>query len=140
MTQIFLSVAAILGGLSVAAGAFASHTLREKISERCLRRATPTLEIFETGARYQMYHALALFLVAILMSRTESPQPSLVASGWLFIIGIAIFSGSLYALSLTGIKSLGAMSTTGYAYAPLGGTAFLAAWGTLAFAAWNLKL
>lgn len=126
MTQIFLSVAAILGGLSVAAGAFASHALRDKISER-------SLEIFETGARYQMYHALALFLVAILISRTESPQPTLVASGWLFIIGIAIFSGSLYALSLTGIKSLGAI-------APLGGTAFLAGWGALAFAAWNLKL
>ncbi|MBW4425911.1 MAG: DUF423 domain-containing protein [Nostoc desertorum CM1-VF14] len=140
MTQIFLSLAAILGGLSVAAGAFASRALREKISERCLRRATPTLEIFETGARYQMYHALALFLVALLISRTEFPQPTLVASGWLFIIGIAIFSGSLYALSLTGIKSLGAMSTTGYAYAPLGGAAFLAGWGTLAFAAWNLKL
>ncbi|MHC5832938.1 MAG: DUF423 domain-containing protein, partial [Nostoc sp.] len=57
----------------------------------------------------------------------------LVASGWLFIIGIAIFSGSLYALSLTGIKSFGAI-------APLGGVAFLAGWGALAFAAWNLKL
>ncbi|MEH2379078.1 MAG: DUF423 domain-containing protein [Nostoc sp.] len=140
MTQIFLSVAAILGGLSVAAGAFATHALREKISERCLRRATPTLEIFETGARHQMYHALALFLVALLISRTEFPQPTLVASGWLFIIGIAIFSGSLYVLSLTGIKYFGAMSTTGYAYAPLGGTALIAGWGALAFAAWNLKL
>lgn len=126
MTQIFLSVAAILGGLSVAAGAFASHALREKISER-------SLEIFETGARYQMYHALALFLVALLISRTEFPQPTLVASGWLFVIGIAIFSGSLYALSLTGIKSLGAI-------APLGGTALIAGWGTLAFAALTLKL
>ncbi|MEH1869327.1 MAG: DUF423 domain-containing protein [Nostoc sp.] len=126
MTQIFLSIAAILGGLAVAAGAFASHALREKISER-------SLEIFETGARYQMYHALALFLVAILISRTESPQPTLIASGWLFLAGIAIFSGSLYAISLTGIKSLGAI-------APLGGAAFLAGWGTLAFAAWNLKL
>ena len=126
MTQIFLSVAAILGGLSVAAGAFATHALREQISKR-------SLEIFETGVRYQMYHALALFLVALLISRTEFPQPLLVASGWLFIIGIAIFSGSLYALSLTGIKSLGAI-------APLGGVAFLAGWGALAFAAWNLKL
>lgn len=140
MTQIFLSVAAILGGLSVAAGAFASHALREKISERCLRRATPTLEIFETVARYQMYHALALLLVAVLISRTESPPRSLIASGWLFIMGIAIFSGSLYALSLSGVKSLGAMSTTGCANAPLGGAAFLAGWGALAFAAWNLKL
>ena len=125
MTQIFLSVAAVLGGLSVAAGAFASHALREKISER-------SLEIFETGARYQMYHALALLLVALLISRTQSPQPTLIASGWLFIIGIAIFSGSLYALSLTGIKSLGAI-------APLGGVAFIAGWGALAFSAWSLK-
>ncbi|MBE9035371.1 DUF423 domain-containing protein [aff. Roholtiella sp. LEGE 12411] len=126
MTQIFLSVAAVLGGLSVAAGAFASHALREKISAR-------SLEIFETGARYQMYHALALLLVALLISRIESPPPTLIASGWLFIIGIAIFSGSLYVLSLSGIKSLGAI-------APLGGAAFLAGWGALAFAAWNLKL
>jgi uncharacterized membrane protein YgdD (TMEM256/DUF423 family) len=125
MTQFFLSIAAVFGGLSVAAGAFASHALREKISER-------SLEIFETGARYQMYHALALLLVALLISRTVSPQPTLVASGWLFIIGIAIFSGSLYALSLTGIKILGAIT-------PLGGVAFIAGWGTLAFAAWSLK-
>jgi len=125
MTQIFLSLAAILGGLSVAAGAFASHALRSKISDR-------SLEIFETGARYQMYHALALLLVALLLSRTESPSPTLVATGWLFIIGIAIFSGSLYALSLTGVKSLGAI-------APIGGAAFIAGWGALAFAAWSLK-
>lgn len=125
MTQIFLSIGAILGGLSVAAGAFGSHALREKISER-------SLEIFDTGARYQMYHALALLLVALLISRNESPQPILIASGWLFIIGIAIFSGSLYALSLTGVKSLGAIT-------PLGGAAFLAAWGALAFSAWSLK-
>ncbi|WP_414565386.1 MULTISPECIES: DUF423 domain-containing protein [unclassified Anabaena] len=126
MAQIFVSIAAVLGGLSVAAGAFASHALREKISER-------SLEIFDTGARYQMYHALALLLVAVLISRTESPQPTLVASGWLFIIGMAIFSGSLYALSLTGVKILGAIT-------PIGGAAFLAGWGALAIAAGNLKL
>jgi uncharacterized membrane protein YgdD (TMEM256/DUF423 family) len=125
MTQIFLSLAAIFGGLSVAAGAFASHALRERLSER-------SLLIFETGARYQMYHALALLAVAILLLRIESPPPSLVASGWLFIIGIAIFSGSLYALSLTDVKYLGAIT-------PLGGAAFIAGWCALAFAAWNLK-
>ncbi|MBD2201987.1 DUF423 domain-containing protein [Calothrix sp. FACHB-1219] len=126
MTQIFLSIAALFGGLSVAAGAFGAHALRDKISER-------SLEIFDTGAKYQMYHAIALLLVGILLSRTESPPSTLIASGWLFILGIAIFSGSLYALSLTGIKSLGAI-------APLGGAAFIAGWGALAFAAWNLKL
>jgi uncharacterized membrane protein YgdD (TMEM256/DUF423 family) len=125
MTQIFLSIAAVLGGLSVAAGAFGAHALRDKISER-------SLEIFDTGARYQMYHALALLIVALLLSRSESPPFTLIASGWLFIIGIAIFSGSLYALSLTGVKSLGAI-------APLGGAAFIAGWGALAFAAWSLK-
>jgi uncharacterized membrane protein YgdD (TMEM256/DUF423 family) len=125
MTQLFLSIASILGGLSVAAGAFGAHALREKLSER-------SLEIFDTGARYQMYHALALLLVALLLSRTDSPPPTLIASGWLFILGIAIFSGSLYALSLTGVKSLGAI-------APLGGAAFIAGWGALAFAAWSLK-
>lgn len=125
MTQIFLSLAAILGGLSVAAGAFGSHALREKISER-------SLEIFDIGARYQMYHALALLVVALLLSRIESPPLILLASGWLFIIGITIFSGSLYALSLSGVKSLGAI-------APIGGAALLAGWGALAFAAWSLK-
>lgn len=125
MTRIFLAIAAILGGLSVAAGAFASHALREKLSERAL-------QIFETAARYQMYHALALLLVALLLSRAEFPQPSLIAAGWAFIIGIAIFSGSLYALSLTDIKVLGAIT-------PLGGAAFIAGWGCLAIAAWSFK-
>ncbi|MEA5512798.1 DUF423 domain-containing protein [Nodularia sp. UHCC 0506] len=125
MAQIFVSIAAVLGGLSVAAGAFAAHALKEKISER-------SLEIFDTGARYQMYHALALLLVALLISRATSPQPMLIATGWLFIVGIAIFSGSLYALSLTGVKILGAIT-------PLGGVAFLLGWGTLAFTAWGLK-
>lgn len=125
MAQIFVSLAAVLGGLSVAAGAFASHALRDKISER-------SLEIFETGARYQMYHALALLLVALLISRVASPPATLIASAWLFIVGIAIFSGSLYALSLTGVKYLGAIT-------PLGGVAFIAGWGALAVAAWNLK-
>lgn len=126
MTQIFLSIGAILGGLSVAGGAFASHALREKISER-------SLQIFETAARYQMYHALALLLVALLLSiYQQSPPPTLLASGWLFIIGIVLFSGSLYALSLTNVKILGAI-------APLGGAAFIAGWGALAFAASSLK-
>jgi uncharacterized membrane protein YgdD (TMEM256/DUF423 family) len=125
MTQLFLTIAAIFGGLSVAGGAFGAHALREKISER-------SLEIFDTGARYQMYHGIALLLVAILMSRLETPPTALLVSGWLFIIGVVIFSGSLYALSLTGIKSLGAV-------APLGGLALMAAWGALAVAAITMK-
>ncbi|MBD2663101.1 hypothetical protein B6N60_00647 [Richelia sinica FACHB-800] len=126
MTQFFLSVAAIFGGLSVAAGAFGAHALRDKLSER-------SLEIFDTGARYQMYHALALFFVAILLSRLESPPLTLIASGWLFIIGVLIFSGSLYVISLTGVRSWGAI-------APLGGIAFMIGWGALAITAITLKL
>lgn len=125
LTRIFLTTAAILAGLSVAAGAFASHALKERLTERAL-------EIFETAARYQMYHALALFLVAVLLSRAESAPPTLSAAGYAFIAGIAIFSGSLYALSLTGIKWLGAIT-------PLGGAAFLVGWGCVAIAAWSFK-
>ncbi|MTJ16645.1 MULTISPECIES: DUF423 domain-containing protein [unclassified Dolichospermum] len=125
MTQFFLTIAAIFGGLSVAGGAFGAHALREKISER-------SLEIFDTGARYQMYHALALLLVAMLMSRLENPPTTLLVSGWLFIIGVVIFSGSLYALSLTGIKSLGAV-------APLGGLALMLGWAALAVAGATIK-
>ncbi|NES43464.1 DUF423 domain-containing protein [Moorena sp. SIO2C4] len=125
MTRIFLAIASILGGLSVAAGAFASHALKEKLTER-------GLEIFQTGARYQMYHALALMLVALLLSRTEVAQTSLTVAGSAFIAGIAIFSGSLYALSLTGIKWLGAI-------APLGGAALILGWGCLAIAAFSFQ-
>ncbi|MTJ48621.1 DUF423 domain-containing protein [Dolichospermum sp. UHCC 0259] len=125
MTQFFLTIAAIFGGLSVAGGAFGAHALREKITERAL-------EIFDTGARYQMYHALALLLVAILISRLESPPTTLLVSGWLFIIGVVIFSGSLYALSLTGIRSLGAV-------APLGGLALMLGWAALAVAGATIK-
>lgn len=125
MTQIFLTIAAIFGGLSVAAGAFGAHALREKVSERML-------EIFDTGARYQMYHALALFLVAILISLFETPPITLLFSGWLFIIGVVIFSGSLYAITFSGIKSLGAI-------APLGGVSLMAGWGALAITAATIK-
>ena len=125
MSRIFLAIAAIFGALSVGAGAFATHALRERLSER-------SLEIFETAARYQMYHALALILVALLISRAEFPQPLFVVAGWSFIIGVSIFSGSLYALSLTNIKVLGAIT-------PLGGAAFIAGWGALAIAAFTFK-
>jgi uncharacterized membrane protein YgdD (TMEM256/DUF423 family) len=125
MSRIFLAISAIFGGLSVGAGAFATHALRERLSER-------SLEIFETAARYQMYHALTLILVALLISREEFSQPLFVVAGWSFIIGICIFSGSLYALSLTNIKVLGAIT-------PLGGAAFIAGWGALAIAAFSFK-
>ena len=125
MSRIFLAIASILAGLSVAAGAFASHALKEQLTEKAL-------SIFETGAKYQMYHALALVLVALLLSRAEVTNPLMVSAGWAFLVGIAIFSGSLYALSLTGIKWLGAIT-------PFGGAAFIMGWGCLAVAAFNFR-
>ena len=125
MTRIFLAIASSLGGLSVALGAFASHALKEKLTERAL-------EIWKTGTQYQMYHALTLILVALLLTRTENPDPLLNTSGIAFIIGIALFCGSLYTLSLTGIKWLGAI-------APLGGLAFIIGWACLAIAALGFK-
>jgi uncharacterized membrane protein YgdD (TMEM256/DUF423 family) len=89
------------------------------------------LDIFETANRYQMYHALALLGVAILLSRAEVPQPLLTTSAIALLVGIFIFSGSLYALSLTGIKWLGAV-------APIGGLAFMVGWACLSIAAFKL--
>ncbi len=125
MTKIFIAIAAIFGGLSVGSGAFASHALKEKLTENALK-------IWETGSKYQMYHALALLLVALLLTKAETSQNSLIYSGIAFIIGIFIFSGSLYALSLSGIKWLGAIT-------PIGGVALLIGWGCLAISAWNYQ-
>ena len=124
MVQIFLGLAGLLGAVSVAAGAFASHALKNQLSDRALA-------IFETGARYQMYHALALLLVALLLAQVKPlglGMTWLNISGFAFIVGILLFSGSLYALSLSGIKWLGAV-------APLGGVAFITGWVCVAIAA-----
>ena len=125
MVKIFLFIGSILAGLSVAGGAFASHALKDRLSDRFL-------EIFETGTKYQMYHALALILVALLLNSQENPLITMVGAGYAFIIGILIFSGSLYALSLTGIKWLGAI-------APIGGAALIIGWLSLAIAACGIK-
>ncbi|MGD1917431.1 MAG: DUF423 domain-containing protein [Pleurocapsa sp.] len=127
MSRIFLAIAAALGGISVILGAFASHALKDRLSERAL-------EIWETGTKYQMYHALALILVSLLLnylSNSSSSTP-LIISGYSFIAGIVLFSGSLYALSLSGIKVLGAIT-------PLGGVAFITGWICLKIAALNME-
>ena len=118
-----MSVFGILGSafgfLGVALGAFGAHGLRGRL--------TPgDLSIFETGVRYQMYHALALLLLALLLSRNTSGAAYL--SGWAFSAGIVVFSGSLYLMVLTGQRWLGAVT-------PLGGLAFLVGWAALA---WSL--
>ena len=117
--RLFSAVGAISGLLGVAAGAFGAHALRARLG-------ADLLATFETGARYQMYHALALLGVAWLSTRTAVPQ--VVWAGWLFIAGTIVFSGSLYALTLTGQRWLGAVT-------PLGGLAFLAGWACVAWAA-----
>ncbi len=125
LPRIFLAIAALLGGLAVSTGAFASHALNAQLSAR-------SLEIFETAARYQMYHALALGLVAVLLSRSETAQLALGFAGWAFMAGMALFCGSLYGFSLTGIKVLGAIT-------PLGGIAFILGWVGLLVAAWRFS-
>lgn len=124
MVNFLLLMAGILGGTAVAAGAFASHALRGSLSQGAL-------ELFETAARYQMIHALALGLVALLLLQAgiQTVAP-LTAAGVAFLVGILIFSGSLYALSLTEIRILGAIT-------PLGGAAFLVGWFALAWAGWR---
>ncbi|MEL6927298.1 MAG: DUF423 domain-containing protein [Cyanobacteria bacterium J06600_6] len=124
MTRIFLTIASMLGGISVVFGAFASHALKDRLSAN-------SLSIWETGTKYQMYHALALMLVAILVSRFPN-SILLVVAGYAFIAGIFVFSGSLYALTLTGIKWLGAIT-------PIGGLAFIVGWLCLALATWRIE-
>ena len=121
MARIFVMLGALSGLIAVAAGAFGTHTLRGRLSEELL--AT-----FETAARYQMYHALALLFAAWAVIRW--PGPFATAAGWLFVAGTLIFSGSLYILTLTGMRWLGAIT-------PLGGVAFIAGWLCLALAAWQ---
>lgn len=114
----------MLGGISVIFGAFASHALQDRLSAK-------SLAIWHTGTTYQMYHALALMLVALLVSRFPN-STLLTVAGYAFIAGIFIFSGSLYALTLTGIKWLGAIT-------PLGGMAFIIGWLCLALASWRIE-
>ena len=108
---------------AVAAGAFGAHALRDRLPGSLLA-------IYETAARYQMYHALALLLVAQLMQRHASRAAG--AAGWLFVAGIVIFSGSLYLLSVTGITWLGAVT-------PIGGVAFIRGWAALAWAGFRSR-
>lgn len=121
MERLGVLLGAVLAGVAVAAGAFGAHGLRGRL-------APDMLAIFETGVRYQMYHALALLVVGLLASR--APTPTLTLAGWCFVAGVVIFSGSLYVLALTGTRWLGAIT-------PLGGLAFLAGWALLAMAAWR---
>ena len=112
-----IALGALNAAFAVGAGAFAAHGLRDRLDARAL-------EVFETAARYQMYHALAILLAGLLATRAAQ------TAGWIFQAGIVLFSGSLYALALTGIMGLGAVT-------PLGGLAFIVGWLWLAWSAWR---
>ncbi len=119
MDKTFFAVGAAFGLLGVALGAFGAHGLKGTLSPDMLAN-------FETGVRYQMYHAMALLAVAWAVTRWPGGLTN--AAGWLFIIGIVIFSGSLYLLSITGLRWLGAIT-------PIGGVAMIAGWACLIVAA-----
>src|ERR671939_2065940 len=112
MDRVFFALGSLLAFLAVALGAFAAHGLKARLEPAML--AT-----FETGVRYHIYHALALLAVG--WAATRWPGGAVNASGWLFVAGILLFSGSLYALSLTGTRVLGAIT-------PFGGLTFIAGW------------
>lgn len=113
MMKVFIILGAINALIAVALGAFGAHGLEGKLSEKML-------EVWKTGVTYQMFHALGLLVVGLLVGKFENVS-SFTWAGWLMFIGIILFSGSLYALSTTGIKFFGPIT-------PLGGVAFLVAW------------
>jgi uncharacterized membrane protein YgdD (TMEM256/DUF423 family) len=121
MDRVFFVLGAASAFIGVATGAFGAHGLKNRLNPEMLA-------VFEVGVRYQMYHAFALIVVA--WAQTRWSGTLLTTSGWLFVLGTVLFSGSLYLLSLTGARWLGAIT-------PLGGLAFLAGWLCLALVGWR---
>ncbi|MFK7872505.1 MAG: DUF423 domain-containing protein [Oligoflexales bacterium] len=121
MNHLFIFIGCISSGLSVALGAFAAHGLRQIIS-------AASLQTFETGVRYQMYHSLALLFIGIYAN--ENSSKAITIAGWSFIGGLLLFSGSLYGLALGGPRILGPIT-------PIGGLLWLLAWALAAIACWQ---
>lgn len=121
MERLFFVLGAVSGAIAVIAGAFAAHGLKARLS-------ADLLAVFETAARYQMYHALALLAAAWAVARWPGWAAS--AAGWCFVTGTLLFSGSLYLLTLVGTRGLGIIT-------PIGGVFFIAGWLLLALAAWR---
>jgi len=124
MTNRILVIGALMAGIGVAVGAFGAHGLRPILSEKMMA-------VFETGVRYHLVHALAMLLAGL--SAHSFRHRAFVRAGWSFLVGILIFSGSLYTLALTDIRTLGMLT-------PLGGLAFLLGWGFLAGGYWKVPL
>jgi uncharacterized membrane protein YgdD (TMEM256/DUF423 family) len=123
MHRVFFAIAAVLGFLSVALGAFGAHGLKTRLAS--LPDGADRLEWWKTAALYHLTHALALALTAGWFGQTRAGRVACVA----FCVGIALFSGSLYTMTLTGTRWLGAVT-------PLGGLSLLVGWAALAIAAW----
>jgi uncharacterized membrane protein YgdD (TMEM256/DUF423 family) len=121
MARLFYTIGSLSAFLGVALGAFAAHALKGRLD-------ADLLVTFEIAVRYQIYHAFALLAVG--WAHTRWPGAVLTASGWLFVIGTVLFSGSLYVLSLSGARWLGAIT-------PVGGLALLAGWLCMAWAVWR---
>ncbi len=121
MERLFFLVGSISALIAVGLGAFGAHGLKGRLTPEMLNA-------FEVGVRYQIYHALALLAVAWALSRW--PRAEITVAGWLFIAGTIIFSGSLYLLSLTGVRWIGAIT-------PIGGVAFLLGWLSLVWGVWR---
>ena len=119
MQGLFFAFGSGFALIAVVTGAFAAHALKSRLSPEMF-------QVFEVAVRYQMYHALGL--IAVAWASTQWSSQLVTASGWLFVAGIVIFSGSLYILSLTGSRWLGAIT-------PIGGAAFIIGWGCLLWAA-----
>jgi len=120
MARLFFIIGSILGGIAVTTGAFGAHGLKNHVPSEALGT-------WDTAARYQMYHALALLVVAISIKTWPSGAKLFGTGGWFFIAGVLLFSGSLYTLVLTGIKQLGAIT-------PIGGVLFVVGWFLLVLA------
>lgn len=123
MAKLFITLASLSGMFAVMLGAFGAHALKARLDDY-------SLGVFETAVQYHFYHSLALLAVGMLA--LSQPQTTLLkSSGWLFFLGILVFSGSLYILSITGMRWLGAVT-------PLGGLAFIGGWACLAAVGWKL--
>ena len=123
MAKLFITLASLSAMLAVTFGAFGAHALKGKLDDYALG-------VFETAVQYHFNHSLALLAVGILA--LSQPQTVLLkSSGWLFLFGILVFSGSLYLLSISGVRWLGAIT-------PIGGLAFIAGWACLAATGWKL--
>jgi uncharacterized membrane protein YgdD (TMEM256/DUF423 family) len=128
MTRIFVVLAGLLGFTAVALGAFGAHGLRSRLES--LPDGVKRLEWWNTAAHYHLTHALALAFVAWLAHRGAGA--SATVAGWSFVAGVALFSGSLYLMTITGQTRLGAIT-------PLGGLFFLVGWGAVIAAGWRIN-